>query len=537
MLKVLLLKLKIYLAAVFLLAGCQLTPKENKPQSTSEKTQTVSQQITKAASSSSDVIEHTEDLDFIQTVSLPLIISPQQQADLWDRIAMQLDLPVADHKLVEYYRNWYIKHPRHLRTVSNRATPFLFLITEKIEERGLPMELALLPVVESSFDPFAYSHGSAAGLWQFIPSTGKRFGLEQNWWYDGRRDVAKATDAALDLMEYLNKKFDGNWSHAIASYNSGEGRVYRSIKNNKKQGKPTDFFSLSLPKETSGYVPKLMALADVIKNHEKYGVDLPFIANEPYLELVNPKEQLDLAIAAEYADMSINELQSYNPAFNQWATSPDGPYHLLLPIDKVNIFNGNVAKHKGKGVKIVRYKVQSGDTLSQLAVKNNTTTNIIKSANGIDSNSIRVGRYILIPTSSKGNNQYALSAPQRLEKLQSKSKGKYKTSHSVKSGESLWNIARDNNISYRDLAKWNGMAPKDSLKIGQKLVIWKSSNAGAIIRPVFYTIRSGDSLSEIASKFKVSVSDIMKWNNIERGSLIRPGKKLKLYVDVTKVSV
>ncbi|MGF1764457.1 LysM peptidoglycan-binding domain-containing protein [Aliivibrio kagoshimensis] len=534
-------KLKIYLAAVFLLAGCQLTqPKSDSP-TTTEANQGVSQSESPASPSddikSSDRVNTSDNIEPIQMVSLPLVISPQQQADLWDRIAMQLELPVADHKLVDYYRDWYIKHPNHLRTVSKRATPFLYLITEKIEERGLPMELALLPVVESSFDPFAYSHGSAAGLWQFIPSTGKRFGLEQNWWYDGRRDVAEATDAALDLMVYLNKKFDGDWSHAVASYNSGEGRVFRSIKKNKQQGKPTDFFSLSLPKETSGYVPKLMALADVIKNHEQYGVDLPFIANEPYLEMVNPKEQLDLAIAANYADMSIKELQSYNPAYNQWATSPDGPYHLLLPIEKVTTFTTNAEKYKGNGVKVIRYKVKSGDTLSQLAVKNNTTTSIIRHTNGIDSNSIRVGKYILIPTSSKGNSQYALSAPQRLEKLQSKSKGKYKVSHSVKSGESLWTIARDNNISYQELAKWNGIAPKDSLRVGQKLVVWKNNKSGAIIRPVFYTVRSGDSLSVIASKFKVSVSDIMKWNNIKRSSLIRPGKKLKLYVDVTKVSV
>ncbi|MDW1632071.1 transglycosylase SLT domain-containing protein, partial [Vibrio sp. Y176] len=196
----------------------------------------------------------------------------------------------------------------------------------------LPMELALLPVVESSFDAFAYSHGSAAGLWQFVPGTGKMMGLEQNYWYDGRRDVAASTDAALDYLVQLNERFDGNWEHAIAAYNSGGGRVSSAIRKNKKLGKPVDFFSLDLPKETSSYVPKLLALADVVANQEKYGIDIPSIPNKPVLTLVDPKEQLDLAIAADYAGIGVKELQSYNPAYNQWSTAPEGPHQLLIPV-------------------------------------------------------------------------------------------------------------------------------------------------------------------------------------------------------------
>ncbi|MDW2127314.1 transglycosylase SLT domain-containing protein, partial [Vibrio sp. 2033] len=211
------------------------------------------------------------------------------------RIAMQLEMDIPNNKKVDYYRTWYLKHPNHLYTVSKRAAPFLYMITQRIEERGLPMELALLPVVESSFDAFAYSHGSAAGLWQFVPGTGKMMGLEQNYWYDGRRDVAASTDAALDYLVQLNERFDGNWEHAIAAYNSGGGRVSSAIRKNKKLGKPVDFFSLDLPKETSSYVPKLLALADVVANQEKYGIDIPSIPNKPVLTLVDPKEQLDLA--------------------------------------------------------------------------------------------------------------------------------------------------------------------------------------------------------------------------------------------------
>lgn len=266
-------------------------------------------------------------------------LTPQEQDDVWQRIAMQFKLGIPKDPSVDAQREWFLKNPGHLQAIASRAEPFLHLITEKVEQRGLPLELVLLPIVESSFDPFAYSHGSAAGLWQFISSTGKRYGLKQNFWYDGRRDVAAATDAALDYLTVLNQHFDGDWYHAIAAYNSGEGRVARAIKANKKAGKPIDFFSLDLPKETSGYVPKLIALADVIANQEKYGISIPAIENRPVLATVDPKEQLDLAIAARYAGLTVKELQSFNPAYNQWATAPNGPHQLLIPVEKVERFN------------------------------------------------------------------------------------------------------------------------------------------------------------------------------------------------------
>lgn len=464
-------------------------------------------------------------------------VTPQTQQDVWQRIAMQMRLPVPEHKSVDYYRTWYLKHPNHLKTVSKRAQPFLYLITEKIEQRGLPLELALLPVVESSFDAFAYSHGSAAGLWQFVPGTGKMYGLEQNFWYDGRRDVAAATDAALDYLTYLNKRFDGDWTHAIAAYNSGGGRVSSAIRKNTRLGKPTDFFSLDLPKETSGYVPKLLALADIVANQDKYGIEIPAIANHPVVELVDPKEQLDLAIAAEYAGISVKQLQSLNPAYNQWATAPEGAQKLLLPSESVAKFNQAAAANRGKGMKVVRYKVKSGDSLGVLANKYNTTTGVIRTANNLSGNTIRVGQHLMIPTSTKGDNAYALSASNRLAKTQATARGKYKLTHTVRSGDSLWSIAKANKVSHQSLAKWNGMGPRDTLRIGQKLVIWKNSSDGAIIRTVFYNVRSGDTISGIANKFKVKSRDIVKWNDLSAQKYLKPGQKLKLYVDVTKVSV
>ncbi|MGF1749773.1 LysM peptidoglycan-binding domain-containing protein [Vibrio cionasavignyae] len=517
---------KISWALALLLAGCQMTQPDSSStttEPTNSPSETAKTTTTKPASVEPAVAE-------------PKTLTPQQQEDVWKRIAMQLKMPTPDHAKVDYYRQWYIKHPSHLKTVSQRAQPFLYLITEEIEKRGLPLELALLPVVESSFDAFAYSHGSAAGLWQFVPATGKAFGLEQTYWYDGRRDVTASTTAALDFLTQLNKRFDGNWHHAIAAYNSGGGRVNSAIRKNKKLNKPIDFFSLDLPKETSSYVPKLLALADVLANQEKYGLNIPAIPNQPALQLIDPEEQLDLAIAAKYAGISVKELQGYNPAYNQWATAPSGPQSLLLPIASVEQFQEELEKNRGKGMRLVRYKVQSGDSLSVIAQKHQTTTQVIQKANGLRNNNIRAGQYLLVPTSTKNDDIYALSASNRLAKTQSTSRGNYKITHKVASGDSLWSIAKANKVSHQSLAKWNGMGPRDTLRIGQEIVIWKDQSNGAIIRTVFYSVRSGDTVSGIAHKFNVRTNDVVKWNGLEKQRYLKPGQKLKLYVDVTKTS-
>ena len=238
-------------------------------------------------------------------------IEPEQEIvnfdDVWNRVAYQLSINVPQNRQVVAERNWYAKHPSYIKRVSKRAEPFLHFIVDEIERREMPIELALLPIVESAFDPFAYSHGRASGLWQFIPGTGNRFQLKQSWWYDGRRDVIAATHAALDYLSFLHKTLDGDWLNAIAAYNSGEGRVLRAIKRNRKKHLPTDFWSLDLPKETSSYVPKLLALADLLKRNDEFNLKWHPIANEPHIEVVDAQQQIDLAKAADLAGMKLEE--------------------------------------------------------------------------------------------------------------------------------------------------------------------------------------------------------------------------------------
>ena len=523
-------KSRFFLASALLLAGCQITNTTN----VEEQASTNNNKNEVPAEVQVPVTPTAKEATVPAVVKKVKVPTPQEQEDVWQRITMQLTAEIPNNKRVRYYRNWYLRHPGHLKTVAKRAEPFLFYITEEIEKRNLPLELALLPIVESSFDQFAYSHGRAAGLWQIIPDTGRRFGLEQNWWYDGRRDVVESTQAALDLLEYLNRKFDGDWLHALAAYNTGEGRVFRAIKKNKAAGKPTDFWSLDLPKETSGYVPKLLAVADVIKHQKKYGISIPAIANQPAIKLVEPGTQMDLAMAASYAGMKLKDLQSLNPAYNHWATAPDGPSHLLLPIDNVNRFNAKFTNSGRQGMKVVRYKVKSGDTLSVLAKKHRTTTKQIQRANNMTGTNIRVGRHILIPVAMKDGE--TISA-QLAAKTQKSHGSGYRTTYEVKSGDSLWTIARSQKVSIDQITKWNGISKKKPLRVGQKLTLWKDSQTGGVFRTVYYEVRSGDNLSKIAQRYKVKVSDVVKWNQINGQKYLKPGQKLKLYVDVTKVSV
>ncbi|MCG9696544.1 LysM peptidoglycan-binding domain-containing protein [Shewanella sp. Isolate11] len=469
-----------------------------------------------------------------EPVEQPVVIT-----DVWQRIRLGLTLPVPDQKLVNQYRDWYLKHPRHLARVSERAQPFMYLIVEEIEKRGLPIELALLPIVESSFDPFAYSHGAASGLWQFTAPMAKHFGLEMNWWYDGRRDVPAATSAALDMMQYLYQKTHNNWLYAMAAYNTGEGRVLNAVKRNQEKGINTDFWSLSLPKETQRYVPQLLALADVIKHAKEYGIELYPIDNQPQLKVIDIGSQIDLAVAAELAGMKLTELHALNPGFNQWATAPEGPHKLVLPIDKAPQFETALANSDPQErLKWQRYKIKYGDNLGVIARRFHTTPSALRAVNGMDKNVIVAGKYLLIPISSKDPSKYLLSAEQRLLQRQSNGKG-HKLQHVVQSGDSLWKIAKQYKVKVSSLAKWNGMAPRDTLRLGQKLVVWQKTeqNSNAITRTVNYTVRRGDSLAKIANKFSVSVNQLIQWNSLAGQKYLKPGQKLTLYVDVTKSSV
>ena len=535
--------------AFILLSGCQSTltaqhssndkKESNQVQEIIASTSDINQAL--LADENIDVTHPIDDVDFsLKDNSLT------NNNDVWQRIRKQLTFDVPNNNRVIAQRNWYVKHPSYLTRVAKRAEPFMFYIVEELEKNNLPIELVLLPIVESAFDPFAYSHGRASGMWQFVPGTGKRFGMKQNWWYDGRRDVIASTQGAIAYMKYLHKFFDGDWLLALAAYNSGEGRVRRAVRKNKKLGKNTDFWALDLPKETRAYVPKLLALADIVKNPQHFDLTLYEITNEEVISQINIKSQLDLAKAASLAELSLTELQRLNPGFNRWATDPDGPHRLVLPKHKITHFEQGLAKLKQTDrLAWQRYKIKNGDNLGHIANKFHTSIDLIRQVNNISGNQIRAGKHLLIPVAAKSLDSYILSHDQRIAKKQAKPQQGFKVTHTVVSGDNLWDLGQRYKVTSRKIAKWNGFAPRDTLKLGQKLVIWQKPSSSsklaktnakveqAIMRNITYKVRRGDSFARIADKFNVRISDIERWNSLSRTKYLQPGQRLKLSVDVT----
>jgi membrane-bound lytic murein transglycosylase D len=479
--------------------------------------------------------------------SMPVAVEPQY-TNIWDRMRSGFQLShEVDRKRVLTELKWYVKHPEYVERVSNRANPYLHYIVTELENRGMPLEFALLPIVESAYDPFAYSHGRAAGLWQFIPSTARVYGLRIDWWYDGRRDVRASTKAALDYLEYLHDMFNGDWLLAMAAYNSGQGNVLSSIRKSNLDRANVDFWSLKVLRETYTYVPRLLAISEVIANPERYHMTLPEIENKPQWQAVNIASQLDLEKAAELADITAEEMYQLNPGFNQWATHPDGPHELLIPIEKAEQFAGNVeqlAPHQR--LAWTRHKIKYGESLGVIAQKYNTTIDIIRTANDIRGNMIRTGDSILIPA-AQNDVDYKMTAEARLASRQKSLENSYGSEpiiHVVQPGDSFWEISRQYGVGMRQLAKWNGMGTTGLLHPGTELKVFNQKTAKVStpqrpkvkekVRKLNYRVREGESLSLIASKFNVTVQNIKGWNQaLHMQKYIHPGDRLTLYVDVT----
>jgi len=484
-------------------------------------------------------------------------VSSKYKNTVWERLISLYSLPEINNERIERELNWYLRHPGYLARVQQRAEPYLHLILNEVEAKNIPGELALLPIVESAFLPEAYSKSDASGLWQFIPATGRLYGLQQNAWYDGRRDVYASTKAAAAFLKHLGETFDGDWHLALASYNYGKGNVRKAIEKNENLNLPTDYWSLDLPKETADYVPRLLAIAKIFANADKYNIDLQPIPNKPYCELVDAKSQLDLNKAAELANTPLNEFLKLNPGFNHSSTAPQGPHHLLIPVDKAQLFKQNLAqlpydqrvdmkRYQAETVAQIRHdeiqtipsqhKVKAGESLASIADKNNTTPQSIRQANHLASSSIHSGMVLKMPTPQK-----TVSAQFNAKMVNNKS-GSTQV-YVVKPGDTFWNIAQKFSVSVSDIANWNKITPKSALVLGQKLTI-KAANqqvaavaskivapSTAGIRSISYTVKQGDSLAQISRKFNVSIADLRKWNPVAVSNSLTPGKKLKVILN------
>lgn len=485
----------------------------------------------------------TEDTEEAIEEEEPLLLDAQDIAEagnLWERTrsGFKLDLTL-DNERIAAQRNWYSQHQSHLDRVTLRAARYLHYTVSEAEQRGIPTELALLPVIESSYNPFAYSHASAAGMWQFIPGTGKIFGLKQNWWFDGRRDVIESTRAAYDFLTQLHNKF-GSWELALAAYNAGPGAVQRSIDRNLAEGLPADFWSLRLPSETMSYVPRFLAMAQLIKSPESFGLSLRPIVDQPYFRVVDTNGQIDLESAASLAGVSLKELYQLNPGFNRWATDPEGPHRLLIPASLPADFAQQIsALPTPERVAVESYAVKKGDTLFKVAKRFGTTPAELKRLNKLKSNQLKNGSTLVVSQTRNGSAEYARVQAELFGKsLNAASSKKVVSRYKVRRGDTLSSVARKHGLSAKQLAKLNGLRVKSHLKQGQVLTV--NGKAGSASRTAYrgkvkgkgkrisYEVRKGDTLFSISKRYNVSVKQIRNWNSASRN--IRPGQDLVIYV-------
>ncbi|WP_094090699.1 lytic transglycosylase [Legionella clemsonensis] len=420
---------------------------------------------------------------------------------------------------VQTQLRWLVSHPSYLNKLA-RSEPYMYHIVTEIKKRHMPGEIALLPMIESAYDPFAYSGAGAAGLWQLMPGTGNNLGLKQDWWFDARRSIRPSTDAALNYLTYLNKYFNGNWILAIAAYDSGEGTVSRAIKNSR-QSRNIRFWSLPLPAETKAYVPRLLALAEIIKYPQRYRITLPDIPHVPYFEEVNIGSQIDLNHAAKLAGISYKDLIKLNPGFNRWATAPYKPFKLLIPANKVEKFSRNLASiPEEKRVSWSRYQVRPGDDLNSIARRNFTTVKLLRELNQLKSDKLKSGQYVLIPSTK--NAPVATPKPAVLAiKEQPATIQSYKVLHIVQQGETYQTLESKYNVSTQEIRKWNQINTTQPLKPGQQLTIWKRT-----VKYGVYIVKNGDNLSRIAKQNHTKVSVLLKLNPGINKRLLHPGQQL-----------
>jgi membrane-bound lytic murein transglycosylase D len=450
--------------------------------------------------------------------------------NLWQVIRSGFRLPDLMNERVRVELNWYAHHPGYMERTANRAQPYLYYILKAVQKRHLPTEIALLPIVESAFDPYADSWAHAAGLWQFIPSTARNFGIRINWWFDGRRDLVESTRSALDFLSELHAQF-GSWLLALAAYNSGAVTVENAIQENQRLGRPTDFWDLNLPRATEAYVPRLLAVRDIIAHPHRYGVHLPKIPDLPYLSVVKLKGQIDLGLAARLLGMSLHKLYLLNPGFNRWATDPMGPNRLLVPRNRLARFLAGLHKLGTRQlVAWVPYRVEPGNTLSGLAMQFGTTIHQLEVKNRLFSDVIVAGRRILVPSSMNHLSQYVpFGAP--TEQAASVAMVPWSGSeYTVQPGDSLWTIAQRHNVSVADLVRWNHLNPGGWLRPGERLVLGQGAAPEPADIPAggYYTVEPGDSLWTIANRFGVPMASIARWNDLGSGSILQPGERLRL---------
>jgi membrane-bound lytic murein transglycosylase D len=395
-----------------------------------------------------------------------------EYGDLWARIRNGFALPDLDTAQVRQAEEWYATRPDYVARMIDRSRRYLYYIVSEVEKRGMPLETALLPMIESAYNPMAYSSSRASGIWQFMPSTGKMYGMQQNWWMDERRDVVAATEGALDYLQKLYAEF-GDWQLALAAYNWGEGSVRRAIAYNQKKGLPTDYLSLSMPAETRNYVPKLQAVKNIVNDPEAFNLELAYIPDAPYFTVVRTSRKMDVKVAAEFAEMPLDEFLSLNPQHNRPVIAGADEATILLPYDKAELFAAKLELVSQPMVTWQAYKLRSGETLPQVAARFGLSLETLRTVNGIGPRAVvPIGHALLVPS----------------------------------------------------------QAPSDATVASLQNAVFTTVASG---RTVFHRVGKGETISSIASRYDVTAQELRAWN-AGLGARIVPGQTLRVISNTTQ---
>lgn len=455
---------------------------------------------------------------------------------IWPRIRNGYGLTDYQSAEIDRHIEWFQNNQGFLERSWQRGEPYLYYILEELDKRHMPTEIALLPVVESGFQYRARSPSAAAGLWQFIPATGQRFGLRQDGWTDQRLDVIAATRAALDYLQELEKMFDGDWLLALASYNAGENRIKAEVLKNRNKNLPTHFSSLSLRAETSAYVPQLLALARIVRDPERYGFNLPPIQDQPYFEIIEPDSQVELQLVEKLCPVTREEINRLNPALHRSVTPPNGPHRILIPTHAAAQLRlglnripaqQRIASINYPTTSTASHLVKSGDTLNSIARKHGTTVAALQQANRLSGTLLKVGDHLTIP-----QGKIASAAPSDCDDAY--------LVHKVCEGDSLWKLASKYGVPVDSIQRCNTGTSAQTLKIGSELRILSRGNSGVQIAlgsppnnkgKFLYQIQKGDSLHGISRRFGVSVDDLEGWNRkqLKGKKYLQPGEHITVF--------
>ena len=470
-------------------------------------------------------------------------------ADFWPRYGKTLHFAAQyEHKAdVEQQIRWIQKHPLYFKQLLHNARPYIFYIDQQTASRHLPAELALIPMIESAYDPFRYSKAGATGLWDLMPGTASGLNVPIDWWFDGRRDIITSTKASLSYLAYLGGKFK-NWTLAIPAYDSGAGLIEKAVANNRHAHLSTDLWSLNLPLETKAYLPKLLAIANIIRHPKKYGFNMPYLASQPQFQVFKMNRQLNLTTIAKLADVPLATIQRLNPGFRRWATKPHVTYTCLIPTAKATHFveHFSQAANIKKKLNWQRHVIASGDNLSRIAKDYHTKASVILAVNHLQKNSIlHPGKTLFIPagwqqtpdelpelkgSSGSRARHHRISSAWSIHSSLAEDRlpGPQEYHYTVKKSDSFQHIARAFHVKVRNIYFWNQLSHKHHLQVGEQLTLW-SKRHPQLTSYSIYHVKAGDNLFNIAHSHHMRLHALALLNpNLNPKKALKLGEKVRV---------